>query len=133
MYNNTNLSMTIYYNKNLKLLASQLRNESTHSEIRLWKYLKGKQLRYRFIRQKPIGNFIIDFYCKELLLAIELDGYSHALKDVVEKDEIKEKYLQSIGIDLLRFQDAEIMEDIDNVISVIIDYIEKKTGEKIHR
>ena len=69
--------MNIHYNRNLKSLATNHRNDSTESEIRLWKYLKGKQLNYRFIRQKPIGKYIVDFYSKELSLAIELDGLSH--------------------------------------------------------
>jgi len=123
--------MNIHYNKNLKPLASRLRNESTKSEIRLWKYLKGKQLGYRFIRQKPIGDYIVDFYCKELCLAIELDGISHHIEDTIEKDEQKEAFLRSIRIELLRFEDAEVLGQIDNVIAAIIDYIEQKTGEKI--
>jgi len=125
--------MIIRYNKSLKSLASHLRSESTQSEISLWKYLKGKQLAYRFIRQKPIGEYIVDFYCKELCLAIELDGFSHHINETIEKDEKKEAYLKSLQIDLLRFEDAEVINDIENVIVVIIDYIEQKTGERIHR
>ena len=117
--------MIIHYNKNLKQLSSKHRNESTQSEIRLWKYLKGKQLGFRFIRQKPVGNYIVDFYCKELQLAIELDGFSHHFEEVVAKDEKKECFLKGIGIDLLRFEDNLVMNDIDNVLAVIADYIER--------
>jgi very-short-patch-repair endonuclease len=109
----------VHYKKELKLLASHLRNESTQSEICLWKYLKGKQLNYRFARQKPIGNYIVDFYCREKRLAIELDGYSHRFEETIERDEQKEKYLNNQGICVLRFQDAEVMENIDNVIAEI--------------
>ncbi|MDH6356686.1 DUF559 domain-containing protein [Parabacteroides sp. PF5-9] len=119
------MHMIIRYNKKLKALASNLRNESTRSEIYLWKYLKGKQLGYRFIRQKPIGVYIVDFYCKELHLAIELDGISHHWEETVEKDERKEAYLRTLGIELIRFQDAEVLGNIDYVIGVILDYIEK--------
>jgi len=124
--------MNIHYNQNLKKLASELRNNSTRSEIRLWKYLKGKQLGYRFIRQKPIGDYIVDFYCKDLFLAIELDGASHHREDVFEKDEVKEQYLHEIGVSLLRFEDTKVMGDIDNVMGAIIDYIERKTGETVY-
>ncbi|MCD8269483.1 MAG: endonuclease domain-containing protein [Parabacteroides sp.] len=118
--------MNIHYNNNLKHLASQLRNDSTQSEIRLWKYLKGKQLGVRFIRQKPIGNYIADFYCKELRLAIELDGLSHHDEETMKKDEIKEAYLNELGIEILRFEDKEVLGDIDNVMVVLIDYIERR-------
>lgn len=118
--------MIIHYNPYLKHLSSQLRNESTQSEIYLWKYLKGKQLGIRFIRQKPIGNYIVDFYCKELQLAIELDGLSHHTEETMRKDEEKEAYLKKLGMVVLRFQDKEVLEDIQNLITVLLDYIERK-------
>nr|WP_129734765.1 endonuclease domain-containing protein [Parabacteroides goldsteinii] len=116
--------MIIHYNNHLKSLASELRNASTQSEVRLWKYLKGKQLGVRFIRQKPIGCYIVDFYCKELQLAIELDGLSHHFEETMKRDEEKENYLKSLHIDLLRFEDKEVLGDLDNVMAVIMDYIE---------
>ena len=68
----------IPYNPKLKKLARKLRNKSTKSEVLLWNYLKGRQIKgFDFHRQKPIGNYIVDFYCSELLLAIEIDGESH--------------------------------------------------------
>lgn len=118
--------MKIYYNNNLKRLSSKLRNESTQSEIRLWHYLKAKQLGIRFIRQKPIGKYIVDFYCKELHLAIELDGLSHHYQETMTKDEEKEAYLNELGIEVLRFEDKEVLGDIDNVMAVLLDYIEKR-------
>ena len=116
--------MIIHYNNHLKSLASELRNASTQSEVRLWKYLKGKQLGVRFIRQKPIGCYIVDFYCKELQLAIELDGLSHHFEETMKRDEEKENYLKSRHIDLLRFEDKEVLGDLDNVMAEIMDYIE---------
>ncbi len=118
--------MNIHYNNNLKHLSSQLRSNSTQSEIHLWKYLKAKQTGVRFIRQKPIGNYIVDFYCKELRLAIELDGLSHHYEETMRKDEEKEAYLNELGIEVLRFEDKEILGDIDNVMVVLLDYIERK-------
>ncbi|WP_288205713.1 endonuclease domain-containing protein [uncultured Parabacteroides sp.] len=116
--------MIIHYNNHLKSLASELRNASTQSEVRFWKYLKGKQLGVRFIRQKPIGCYIVDFYCKELQLAIELDGLSHHYEETMKRDEEKENYLKKLHIDLLRFEDKEVLGDLDNVMAVIMDYIE---------
>jgi very-short-patch-repair endonuclease len=115
----------IPYNPKLKELARQLRNNSTKSEIRLWFYLKNKKMiGYDFHRQKPIGNFILDFYCVELMLAIELDGLSHEFEEVQKKDLVKTEFLHSCGITLLRFNDSEVMNDIDNVIRSIEHTIE---------
>ena len=107
-------------------MARELRNHSTKSEIRLWQQLKGKQVYgYDFHRQKPLLNFIADFYCYELQLVIELDGYSHQFEAVQIKDEVKQKELENIGLTVLRFQDAEVMQDMGNVLRVIEDYITK--------
>ena len=112
--------MKIYYNKKLISLARQLRNNSTQSEIRLWGFLRSGQMRgYDFHRQKPIDNFIADFYCHQLKLVIELDGYTHQFEEVFLKDEIKESRLKQLGLQVIRFDDEEVMRDIDNVLRVI--------------
>ncbi len=121
----------IPYNPTLKIVARKLRNNSTQSEIKLWMELKGKQfLGYDFHRQKPIDNFIVDFYCNELNLVIELDGYSHNFEEVVLKDEEKEKTLNSFGLTVIRFDDNEVMNDIYNVLKTIEGYIQE--FEKTH-
>lgn len=82
--------MKVNYNPKLKELARKLRNSSTKSEIKLWQYLKGKQMMgYDFHRQKPIDNFIVDFFCNKLKLVIELDGYTHKFEEVVDKDKLR--------------------------------------------
>ena len=114
----------IPYNPKLKLLARQLRNNSTKSEVKLWQYLKGKKmLSYDFHRQKPLLEYIADFYCYELNLVIELDGYSHQFEGVVVKDNKKEKALNSIGLHVLRFRDEEVFGNINEVLRVIEQYI----------
>ena len=119
------------YNPKLKEYARKLRNNSTKSEIILWKYLKGKQmLGYDFHRQKPIDNYIVDFFCNELMLAIELDGYTHKFEDVVAKDKKKEARLKSLEVSVLRFDDSEVFYDINNVLRTIELYIEN--FEKTH-
>ena len=114
----------IPYNPKLKKIAQKLRNNSTRSEIKLWGNLKGKQMfGYDFHRQKPLLNYIVDFYCYELNLVIELDGYSHQFEEVLIKDELKQKALEHIGLNILRFDDDEVMNDINNVLNDIEGYI----------
>ena len=122
------------YNPKLKELARKLRNNSTNSEIKFWHFLKGKQLSgYDFHRQKPLLNYIADFYCYELQLVIELDGYSHQLEDVQLKDETRQKELENLGLTVLRFQDTEVFQNIKNVLRIIEQYILEfeKTQTKI--
>ena len=114
----------ILYNPKLTALARKLRNESTETEIFLWLKLKGKQMYgYDFHRQKPIDNYILDFFCYELLLGIEVDGYSHEILEVHNKDIIKEKRMNELGITILRFSDFEVLRDMENVIRAIEFYI----------
>lgn len=121
----------IPYNPKLNELARQLRNNSTKSEIILWMKLKGKQMKgYDFHRQKPIDNYIADFFCNELMLAIEIDGYTHLLEEVQIKDAIKEKRLKELGIHVLRFPDSDVFHDLENVLRVIEGYITE--FEKTH-
>jgi very-short-patch-repair endonuclease len=89
----------ISYNPKLKELSRKLRNDSTLSEVLLWQHLKGKQmLGYDFHRQKPIDNYIVDFFCNELMLAIEIDGVSHDFEGVYVKDMTREQRLERVGV-----------------------------------
>ena len=110
----------IPYNPKLKKLARQLRNNATKAEIILWLKLKGKQIYgYDFHRQKPIDNYIVDIFCNELMIAIEVDGYSHELIKVYNKDVKKEKRLNELGITVLRFSDYQVLKEMDNVLRTI--------------
>ena len=80
---------------------------------------------YDFHRQKPLLNFIADFFCHELRLVIELDGYTHQFEEVIAKDQIKKDELESLGLTVLRFTDEEVMKDINNVLRTIEIYIEE--------
>ena len=116
----------IPYNPKLKNFAKELRNNSTKSEIILWLKLKGKQMYgYDFHRQKPIDNYILDFFCYELMLGIEVDGYSHEFLEVFNKDGLKEKRMNELGISVLRFSDFEVLNDMENVLRAIEFYIEE--------
>jgi very-short-patch-repair endonuclease len=100
--------MKIYhYNSKLKKLAQQLRKTSTLGEILLWQKLKGRQMHgYQFFRQKPIANFVVDFFSKELKLIIEIEGHSHEGKFL--KDEVRQKKLEALGFTVLRFSESQI-------------------------
>ena len=114
----------IPYNPKLKELARKLRNDSTFTEILLWNYLKKKQIRgFDFDRQKPIDNYIIDFYCKDLKLAIEIDGESHYGKEY--KDKIRDKRLNKFGITVLRFDDLDVRYKLEQVLQTIERWIDE--------
>jgi very-short-patch-repair endonuclease len=108
----------ISYNPYLKELAKQLRQNSTLSEVLLWNELKNRQiLGYDFDRQKPIDSFIVDFYCKELSLAIEVDGDSHDYS--FEEDRNRQFTLEKLGVRFLRFDDREVKQELTNVLRII--------------
>jgi len=115
--------MKIHYNPKLKQRARELRKNSTLSEVLLWEELKSrKMLGYKFLRQKPIGNYIVDFFCNKLKLIIEIDGDSHT-EEKFEYDVIRQKWLESRGINVLRFDDLEVKKDMKNVLSAIEGWI----------
>ena len=108
------------YNPRLKELARQLRNKSTKAEIILWQHLRGKQLlELDFHRQKPLGNYIVDFYCPTAHLVIEVDGYSHRNIETLEKDRKKQEYLAGKGMVVLRVSNEEVTQNIDGVLRKI--------------
>lgn len=110
--------MKLPYDPALKQLAKALRNHSTLSEVLLWQQLKhGQRGGFDFHRQKPIDNYIVDFFSHELMLALEIDGQSHELKSV--EDEIRQRKLESLGIRLLRFDDHLVKNDLDAVVRAI--------------
>jgi very-short-patch-repair endonuclease len=108
----------IHYNHALKKLARRLRNNSTLSEILLWKELKGKRMRgYDFHRQKPVDQYIVDFYCPRLHLAIEIDGASHFSHQ--SKDKLRQNKMEALGIHFIRFDDLEVKRDMEGVLTTI--------------
>ena len=113
----------IPYNPDLNELAKELRRNMTLSEVLLWNELKQKRIMgYDFDRQRPIGNYIVDFYCKELSLAIEIDGDTHIYR--YDYDEERQRSLEKLGVKFLRFEDIEVKKNIMNVLKVIENWIE---------
>ncbi len=107
----------IPYNSNLKPLSRILRSNSTLGEILLWLEIKNKALGYLFNRQVPLDNYIVDFFCKDLKLAIEIDGSSHNHK--YDADISRTKRLEDFGVIVIRFDEGEVRKNMDNVLRVI--------------
>ncbi|WP_436515163.1 histidinol dehydrogenase [Ekhidna sp. To15] len=113
-----------HYNKKLKNKARKLRNDSTIAEATLWKYvLKASSLGYPFRRQRPIGQYIVDFVSLPLKLVIEVDGITHSYEDVVAKDETKQKTLEDLGFTLIRIPDDAILSNVDRVRNYLLEEI----------
>ncbi len=116
----------IPYNPKLKEYARRLRKNSTPAEIDLWNCLRKKQIyNYDFHRQKPIDQFIVDFYCSELMLAIEIDGCTHDYK--LENDANRQKRLESLGVKFLRYTESEVKSNLQGVVTAISEWIKEHT------
>ena len=120
----------IPYKPWLKEYARKLRNHITFTEILLWGFLKKKQmLGYDFDRQRPIDNFIVDFYCKDLFLAIEIDGESHYGNR--DKDEKRDLRLNELGVTVLRFDDLEVRHNTEGVLKYIEKWIKEREKARV--
>jgi len=117
--------MTIHYNnEDQKSFRRKLRKEQTFTEKIIWRYLKDRNfLDCKFRRQYSIDRYVIDFYCPELKLAVEIDGDVHDLKDVKEKDGNRENYLKAFGITFVRIKNDEFLGNAEKAF--------KKIGDKI--
>lgn len=122
--------MKIYYNPKLKDLSRELRKKGTLSEVLLWNALMGRKIKgYQFMRQKPVGDYIVDFFCSKLKLVIEIDGISH--NDKGESDKIRQQKLESLGLSVLRFYGWDVKKDIravtQSIENWIVEYENKNT------
>jgi very-short-patch-repair endonuclease len=116
----------IPYEPHLKELARQLRQNMTPGEVILWQYLKKRQMcGYDFDRQRPIDRFIVDFYCKKLMLAIEVDGSSHDSESAQQEDRLRQARLESLGVRFLRFREEQVCRQPQAVVAVIKAWITK--------
>ncbi len=111
----------------LKQRARVLRDDMTDAERRLWLRIKGKQVGgFKFYRQKVIGRYIADFYCHQAKLAIEVDGAEHRTPDGIEQDRLRDQYMNSLGISVLRFTNDEVLGSIDSLVWAIRERLELK-------
>ncbi|MBI4657020.1 MAG: endonuclease domain-containing protein [Elusimicrobia bacterium] len=114
------------YNPALKEKARELRKQGNLSEVLLWNQLKKRQmLGFDFTRQQIIGNYIADFHCPKLNLIIEIDGESHNFKG--SHDEEREKFLKSLGLNVLHFRDQDVKKSLEGVLQEIKGWIKENT------
>jgi len=111
------------YNNKLTNFARANRRAGNLSEALLWLELKRGQFGVSFTKQKPIGNYIADFYCPEKNLVIEIDGWTH--DDKYEYDQERDRYMKSLGIHVLRISDIDVKRDMSNVLMWIKNTIEE--------
>ena len=116
----------IHYKRKLKELARQNRNNPTPAEKKIWyEVLSRKQFEaYKFTRQKPIADFIVDFYCSKLQLVIEIDGDSHV--ESKEYDEARTNILNQYGLRVLRYANRDVMNNIEGVYQDLMRFVEPR-------
>ncbi|RYZ60748.1 MAG: DUF559 domain-containing protein [Chitinophagaceae bacterium] len=105
--------------KLLFVRAAELRKRQTNAEEILWGYLRTKPGGFKFRRQHPFLNYILDFYCHTLHLVIEVDGRIHEREDVKQNDQVRQKHLQDHSLQILRFTNEEIEQRLEHVICEI--------------
>jgi very-short-patch-repair endonuclease len=112
--------MTELHNyNNLKQIRRELRKNATPQEYILWQYLKKSKIGFKFRRQHSIGYFIVDFYCPEKRLIVELKGAPHMKMEKKENDKERSDILKSLGYNMVEFWNSEVEKDIDMVIKTI--------------
>lgn len=111
----------IFNKKEYKKRRQQLRKNMTEAEIFIWSKIKGKQLNgLKFRRQCGINNYIVDFYCPELKLAIEIDGDVHGYDSQIVSDKQRQGDIEALGIKVLRYTNSDIIRNIDSVLQDIL-------------
>ena len=108
------------YNIELKQHARLLRKNMTDAEKYLWAKVRMKQMKgYQFYRQKPVGEYIVDFYCPKAKLVIEVDGGQHFYDEEIKNDRTRDEYMRNLGLKVLRFSNTDVMNNIKGVVESI--------------
>ena len=114
----------IYNVMSSKTRRKELRNKGTKAEAILWKQLKDRQLGgAKFRRQHGLGRYIVDFFCPEFRVVVELDGGGHELEEQIKYDRERTKYLESLGIRVVRFSNWTVIHEMDLVLETILGII----------
>ncbi|MBD3244658.1 MAG: DUF559 domain-containing protein [Candidatus Moranbacteria bacterium] len=120
------------YNSNLVRESRLMRKNQTKAEKEIWgKVLSRKQTGYKFRRQKPINRFIVDFYCKQLLLIIEIDGKDHEYKKDYDKE--REAYLKKMGFEIIRYTNEEIIDNLKEIKENLYDKLKLREKELLKK
>ena len=115
------------YSQQLKQLSRSLRTNMTDAEQALWHQLRRKQIQgLQFYRQKPLLSYIVDFYCPAAKLVIELDGSQHFEADHLIKDQSRDVDLANTGLQVLRFNNRQVLLEMQAVLEVINETVEKR-------
>ena len=118
---NTKNYMSLPYNPNLKERAKKLRQARNLSEVLFWNQVKNKKFKgFDFDRQKIVGNYIVDFYCSNCNVVVEIDGKSH--DDKVEYDAKRDAYLKSLGLEVIHIPVVQIMKNMSGVLKMLSDH-----------
>ena len=117
------------YNQRLKQFSRDLRKGYQLAEVKLWKCLRAKNMGYAFRRQYPILNYIADFYCKQLDLVIEIDGYSHFSAEAQERDAERDRQMQAIGLKVIRVNDGDVRKDPERIANWIVEQAMEGEGK----
>ena len=109
--------------------AREMRHTQTTAEATLWQALRNRQTGFKFRRQHPIYRFIIDFYCAQAKLLIEVDGESHLESEQAEYDKARTEYLEEFGYKVIRFTNDDVRHNIDAVVGEILLAVERRIAE----
>lgn len=107
----------------LKDFARQNRNNMTEAESVFWSLVKGNALGHKFLRQHIIGDYIVDFLCRDKSLVVEIDGGYHAERQQQEDDAIRQEWLEHVGYKVIRFTNEQVLFDTENTIKTILKYV----------
>jgi len=111
--------------KKLQKLAANLRNNMTDAENKLWQKLRRRQLKgYKFFRQKVVTPYIVDFYCTEAKVIIEVDGSQHYTEEGIRKDQIRDDFLKEKGLKVFRLNNLEVLNNINGVMEYLYDNLD---------
>lgn len=111
----------IFNRKSQKSTRQNLRDRPTRSEKIIWRYLRGSSLGgYKFRRQQGIGPYVVDFYCPEAGLVLEIDGDSHYQSGAAKRDRARQKFIEKMGIRVVRFTDNDVRDSLDEVLAIVL-------------
>ena len=117
----------IYNARSRKSFRKELRNSLTASEAVLWNHLKGSQLGKKFRRQFSVGPYIVDFFCPECRVAVELDGAKHFTEEGAMHDAKRDEYLKEQDIRVLRFENKALYRNLEFVLETIKEALDSTT------
>lgn len=117
-----NSAMTQIFNKTrARQTRRELRRDMTDPEARLWAKLRDRRLKgIKFRRQFSIGRYVVDFYCPQAKLVVEIDGGLHFVGDAPAYDRIRNEYMKSLGLKVLRVKSQKVMKNLDGVVKLIL-------------